>query len=138
MKRSPLIRKTPMPRPKKRMRSQSPKLAARRRLYSIGNIAFAALPENKWCPVAAAGLIFTKCRKSPSEAHVFKAIGCEHCHKPFMDCTRQWIKTTDTHHKDGRDGKNLLDFSKCIRVSREGHDWIRDHGNEARRRGWLI
>lgn len=99
-----------MKRSQKRMRQASPGLAARRREYAILNREFAARPENWFCPVAREGLI-------------------------GLPLTRP---ATDTHHKDGRNGKNLIDFSKCIRVSRAGHEWIRDHGREARRMGWLI
>lgn len=99
-----------MPRSKNPMRSASPALVARRREYSKRNKVFAALPENRYCPVAESGLL-----GEPRQR-----------------------RATDTHHKHGREGRKLLDFDLCIRVSRDGHDWIRDHGNEARKRGWLI
>jgi hypothetical protein len=129
--------------PQKRMRQASPALAARRRQYAKLNKEFAELPENRWCPVAAAGLILSDC-KFIGVAHYFEehegetCENCLHCGKTIEQCRRRKLLATDTHHKGGREGKLLLDFSKCIRVSREGHRWIEQHPNEARRRGWLI
>lgn len=45
---------------------------------------------------------------------------------------------TEVHHMDGREGERLLDFSKCIAVSRDGHRWIHEHPAEAREKGWLV
>jgi hypothetical protein len=104
MKRhTPLKRRTPM-------RRITPKLAARRREYTRLNAMFAALPEHRWCPVAASGVLGAPLKR----------------------------RATDTHHMDSRYGKKLLDFSRCLRVSRAGHDWIAAHANEARSRGWLV
>lgn len=48
------------------------------------------------------------------------------------------VPATEVHHMDGREGDRLLDFTKCLAVSAEGHRWIHTHPAEARERGWLI
>lgn len=103
MTRKPLRRKTPL-------RKASPKRAKELREYVRLNIAFALLPENQFCPVAASGVLG----------------------KPL----KRWA--TETHHIAGRNGKRLLDFVMCLRVSSAGHTWIHEHGKEARQRGWLV
>lgn len=46
-------------------------------------------------------------------------------------------RSSEVHHKAGRTGKNYLDESTWMAVSREGHTWIHEHPSEARARGWL-
>lgn len=48
------------------------------------------------------------------------------------------LPITDCHHMNGHGGKKLLDENFWLFVSRAGHDWIRDHANEARDNGWLV
>lgn len=127
MKRTPLVRKTPLRRtgfqphvgsePKRmrrtHLRQASPRLAAARAQYSKEVKKWKALPENKWCRVAAAG--------------VLHPLG-----------TPQRIRAQDCHHMNGREGKLLLEKKWWLPVSRAGHNWIRDHANEARKLGFLI
>ncbi len=47
------------------------------------------------------------------------------------------LRTTQVHHIAGRTGKNFLDESTWLAVSRIGHEWIHQHPKEARARGWL-
>lgn len=42
------------------------------------------------------------------------------------------------HHKDGREGDLLLDESKWMAICGPHHDFIHQHPNEARKRGWLV
>lgn len=42
------------------------------------------------------------------------------------------------HHKDGREGDLLLDESKWMAICGLHHDFIHQHPNEARKRGWLV
>lgn len=49
-----------------------------------------------------------------------------------------YIYTTDVHHTDGRENTLLLDESKWLAVSREGHRWLHENPAESRKRGWLI
>ncbi len=81
--------------------------------YSRERKWWLVLPENRFCVVAASGILHP--------------LGIA-----------QKVRTTDVHHKDGREGKLLLDKSKWLAVCRPGHTWIHDHSNEARKRGWLI
>lgn len=87
------------------------KLRKRRREYSDRRKAFLARPENRWCPVVASGVVLFVRRRQ---------------------------RTTDVHHKDGREGQLLLDESKWLAVCRDGHEWIHQHPNAARKMGWLI
>lgn len=45
---------------------------------------------------------------------------------------------TDVHHRDGREGSLLNREELWMAVSRRSHDWIHQHPNEARNRGWLV
>lgn len=47
-------------------------------------------------------------------------------------------QATEIHHMDGREGDRLLNFDKCLGVSRSGHTWIHEHPAESRAKGWLI
>lgn len=47
-------------------------------------------------------------------------------------------RTTDVHHKAGREGKMLNDERYWLAVSRAGHDWIHAHPGMARKAGWLV
>jgi len=110
MSRSTQLRsKTPLKRHKP-MRRVSDGLRARRKEYARLNAMFAALPEHRWCPVAASGVLGAPLKR----------------------------RATETHHRKNRYGKNLLDFENCLRVSAEGHRWLHAHANEARKRGWII
>lgn len=48
------------------------------------------------------------------------------------------LKATEVHHKSGRLGKNYLDVSTWMAVSRKGHDWIHSNDSEARQKGFLL
>lgn len=62
--------------------------------------------------------------------------------RKFLDensvCPVTGDRTEEIHHKDGREGELLLDESKWMAVSPEGHRLIHARPNEARKRGWLI
>lgn len=47
------------------------------------------------------------------------------------------LRTRDIHHVRGRYGMLLNDETHWLAVSREAHDWIHQHGDLARARGWL-
>lgn len=47
-------------------------------------------------------------------------------------------RATEVHHKDGRNGRRLVDFSKCIPVCRDCHIWIHANPGKARKYGYLI
>ncbi len=47
------------------------------------------------------------------------------------------VKPNQVHHMAGREGALLLDERHWLAVSQWGHDYIRDHANEAREHGWL-
>lgn len=50
-----------------------------------------------------------------------------------------WMpRATEVHHKAGRSGKNFLDESTWMAVSREGHRWLHNNPREARARGWIL
>jgi hypothetical protein len=51
-------------------------------------------------------------------------------------CALYGTPAVDVHHIFGR-GKYLLDESMWLAVSREAHDWIHSHANEARAKGYL-
>lgn len=44
---------------------------------------------------------------------------------------------TEIHHTAGRIGKNFLDESTWLPMSRDAHTWIHQHPSEARAKGWL-
>lgn len=48
------------------------------------------------------------------------------------------LKAVEIHHKAGRLGKNYLDESTWMAVSRAGHNWIHDNDAEARAKGFLL
>lgn len=123
MKRNvPLKRTGFAPKPRKqmrrtRLRKVSPKRAKEGKVYAKLKSEFMARPENRWCPVAMSGAM-----PFPGDP----------ANLPYP---RQ-IRTCDLHHCWLR-GKYYLDVSTWMAVSREGHDWIGDNKNEARKRGFL-
>lgn len=54
---------------------------------------------------------------------------CEKCKK---------AKSQDIHHKAGRNGRYLCDYSLFAALCRLCHDWCHANGREARRQGWII
>ena len=89
-------------------RSREDTIYAQRRVWFLG------MPENSRCPVAEAGLI------------------------PDLNgqILPHWRAATTIHHAWKR-GKYYLDESTWIGASFEGHVWIENHKEEARKRGWL-
>lgn len=131
MKRTPLTRKKPMRRTA--MKRTAPKLGQRKprnglrqvstrrqrelREYSERRKSFLSRPENRWCPVWAIIVI----------------------NEPYSEGNPPKRKrTTDVHHKAGREGKLLNDETYWLAVSREGHEFIHTFPNAARTMGWLI
>lgn len=47
-------------------------------------------------------------------------------------------RTSDVHHKMGCEGDLLLDERYWMPVCRYCHDWIEDHGREARELGFVL
>ena len=47
------------------------------------------------------------------------------------------LPATEIHHKKGR-GRYLNDIRTWLAVSREGHEWIENNPEEAKKRGWSI
>lgn len=45
---------------------------------------------------------------------------------------------TQVHHKKGRIGKNLTDVRFFLGVSAEGHKWIEEHPEEAKKLGYSM
>jgi hypothetical protein len=54
---------------------------------------------------------------------------CEKCKK---------AKSQDIHHKAGRVGRYLCDYSLFAALCRACHDFIHQNGREARKQGWII
>jgi hypothetical protein len=54
---------------------------------------------------------------------------CEKCKK---------AKSQDIHHKAGRVGRYLCDYSLFAALCRACHDWCHANGREARKQGWII
>ncbi len=54
---------------------------------------------------------------------------CEKCRKN---------KSQDIHHKAGRNGRYLCDYSLFAALCRPCHDWCHANGREARKQGWII
>lgn len=73
---------------------------------------------------------YSKLRKQFLEEHPW----CE----VILFFTGMILRASDIHHIDKRNGKRLLDTSKWLAVSRNGHDWIHANPKLARERGWLI
>ncbi len=46
-------------------------------------------------------------------------------------------RISEVHHMRGRTGKLLMDQRFWKAVSKEGHRWIHEHMEEARKHGWL-
>lgn len=78
--------------------------------------------------------VYAKKRKAFLEAHPFCMVSP--VLKGLWDGL--FVSATDIHHKAGRLGKNYLDESTWMAVSREGHDFIHRNPKIARERGWLI
>lgn len=94
-------------------------MSAKKRIYAQERRWFLSLPENAFCPVAAAGLIGNG-------------------EYPLEDKVPHHRATTQIHHLAGRIGKNFLDQSTWLAVSGPGHDWIHNHPLEARKKGWIF
>ena len=59
----------------------------------------------------------------------------------FLDgkiCPITGRTATEVHHTDGREYERLVDFTKCIAVSHEGHKKIHANPEWARQKGYLI
>jgi len=54
---------------------------------------------------------------------------CEKCKK---------AKSQDIHHRAGRAGRYLCDYSLFAALCRACHDFIHQNGREARKQGWII
>jgi hypothetical protein len=52
-------------------------------------------------------------------------------------CERCGEKATDIHHKNGRNGKRLVDSEYFMSACRKCHTWIHENPVEARRRCYL-
>lgn len=112
MKRTRLLRKTPLMRSKVSFKRRKPirrvsKAKARKdSVYRLLRVNFLRQPENRFCIV-------------------------------MKTLQNQFISTDQVHHMLSRYGKNYLDTSTWLAVSAEGHRWIESHLKEARERGWL-
>lgn len=53
---------------------------------------------------------------------------CQCCHTK---------KATDLHHRRGRSGSLLMDSRHWMAACRACHNWIGDHPEEARAKGWI-
>lgn len=141
MKRTPLLRKKPMQRapfskkPRKGLRAVSTRRRRELKEYAERRASFLALPENRWCPVVAAGVCEITRTGPVIEDETLKC-GIRVTIRKIVPYTKR--RATDIHHKAGREGKRLNDEHHWLAVSREGHEWIHANPNEARRRGWLI
>jgi hypothetical protein len=58
----------------------------------------------------------------------------EHPICEFGEC---FSKSEDTHHVNGRGGRNYLDASTWKALCRRHHDWIHSHARQARELGLL-
>ena len=69
-------------------------------------------------------------------------------HKEYISAKRAFLigkrcavyplyAASEVHHKRGRLGPLLVDKRYWLAVSAQGHRWIHEHPEEARRRGWL-
>lgn len=126
---STLKRRSPLKRTGQLKRTKLSPVSAKRRtqaaLYAKKRKAF--LEAHPYCQVwlaQHAGII----------VHFAKALYSGKAVSPISATT---INSCDIHHKAGRTGKNYLDESTWMAVSRDGHRWIHDHPKEARARGWL-
>jgi 4-alpha-glucanotransferase len=54
---------------------------------------------------------------------------CERCKK---------AKSQDIHHKAGRNGRYLCEYSLFAALCRTCHDEVHANGKEARKQGWII
>ena len=105
MKRSRLIRKTPLSRSK----------MERKRQFHIRRVSV----------------------KRKSETALYRLLRIEYLiEHPFCEglCGK---RSTEIHHRAGREGKLLNDKRHFAAVCRTLHDWIRDHPNQAREAGLL-
>jgi hypothetical protein len=55
---------------------------------------------------------------------------------PFCECCGK--ETQDVHHKKGRKGVLLNDFTFCMAVCRRCHTHIHDNPRDSEIKGWLI
>jgi hypothetical protein len=68
---------------------------------------------------------------SPKRQSEYKALHpmCEKCKK---------AKSQDIHHKAGRVGRYLCDYSLFAALCRACHYFLHANGREARKQGWII
>ena len=52
-------------------------------------------------------------------------------------CPVTGTQATEVHHINGRIGDLLTDEQYWLAVSTEGHRWIHENVNEARKKGWI-
>jgi len=53
-------------------------------------------------------------------------------------CERCKGRSTENHHKNGRNGLRLLDVDYFMAVCRDCHRYIHNNPKESREKGWLI
>jgi hypothetical protein len=105
------IRRTRLKRSTKPIRRSTPKRAREKSQYSRKCAAYKR--KHPWCAACEALSRFNP--------------------MPVGIC-----RTSDVHHKMGREGDLLLDERFWMPVCRTCHDWIEDHGREARRLGFVL
>lgn len=110
------------------LRKVSSKRAKELREYSKRRVVF--LAEYPWCQIWLA-------RHGLTEADVDEYGNCIY----VKDGVAQMLvcpRSTEVHHKNGRNGWRLLDESMWCAASRDEHIWIKENQSEARHIGVLV
>lgn len=123
MKRSPLKRKTPLRRQSKRRQSEYKEYMRKRDAFLIKNpICQLWLTENEW-ESSGNGIYFHEKWGHLTYSDVQVVFGAP--------------RSTEIHHKNGRNGKNYLDESTWMALSHEAHMRIENNKSWARANGYL-
>lgn len=118
------------------LKKQSKKRAKESRIYSAKRKAF--LEAHPFCQWWLQENRFSE--QEVITANNESGGNCVFTFEGPMSITRGWNvpRSIDVHHKAKRTGRNYLDDSTWMAVSRAGHEWIHSHGKEARAKGYLV
>lgn len=117
MKRTSILRRSPL-------RRVSAKRAKESRIYAAKRAAY--LGAHRYCEW------FIEQGTTPEKEVIETGV-------TFIDGLRVVVPhSVEIHHRNGRSGKNYLDEKTWMAVSRIGHEWIHQNPREARARGWIL
>lgn len=133
MKRTPIIRRTPLKRVSVKRAKEAPIYAERRKLFLTDRpVCQIWLAENGWKQIVFDGDWAAYQRPSSTTPAALDVCGLSH-----MFGTLFAPRSTEIHHRAKR-GKNYLNEATWMAVSREMHEKVEQNKSWARQRGYLV